>query len=43
MVCITAVGPNVKRQSWELTDHFKILLEEACLNHAYPANLSPGP
>jgi hypothetical protein len=43
MECITTAGPNVKRQSWELTDHFKRLLEEACLNHTYPANLSPGP
>jgi hypothetical protein len=25
-----------KRQAWPPIDHFKQLLEEACLNHAYP-------
>jgi hypothetical protein len=33
----TTTAHNDKRQARPPTDHFKRLLEEACLNHAYPA------
>jgi hypothetical protein len=34
--CIAAAGRSIKCQAQPLIDHFKRLLEEACLNHVYP-------
>jgi hypothetical protein len=36
MVCATAATCSRKHQARPPTDHFEKLLEQTCLNHAYP-------
>jgi hypothetical protein len=39
MARAAAVADSGKRRVWLPMDHFKKLLEETCLNHAYPVKL----
>jgi hypothetical protein len=42
VVRVMAVAGSGKRQARSPTDHFEKLLEQTCLNHAYPASTSSG-
>jgi hypothetical protein len=36
MACAVTAAGSGKHQAWLPTNHFEKLLEETCLNHAYP-------